>query len=92
MYRNIEVEKDFKLLEEVLFLLKIKDTHNLSKSCMEALLNCRRMFSTEVPDEWPRNFGDLVKLLKRTGYIDPKTNAYRICAGPDHCTIFYPQG
>lgn len=92
MNRSVEVEKDFKLLEEVLFLLKIKDTHNLSKSCMEELLNCRVTFTTQVPEEWPRNFDDLVKLLKRTGYVDPKTNTYRICAGKDHCTIFYPQG
>ena len=90
--KDAEVEADFSLLEEVLHFLEIKDTHHLSASCLVDILYTRKAFSEEVPHEWPTSFLDVVNLLKRTGYVDPGSNMFRICAGRDHVTIFYPEG
>ena len=85
-------DEEFELVRQVLHLLEIKDTHHLSESVLLDILNHRKEFDSNLPAGWPDSFEGIISLLKRTGYMDPADNIYRICAGAKHATIFYPEG
>jgi hypothetical protein len=89
--RSVEEDADFELLDQVFNLLEIKDSHNLSESALvDILYHYESHF--EVDQNWPQSFDEVLSLLKRTGYVDPRENTFRFCAGKDHVTVFYPEG
>ena len=79
------------ILQQVIEILGLKDTHNLSQRAIADLLLHRWAWDEHLPEKFPKTFPAAIKVLEEAGYVDPTKDQYFICAGQSHCTIFRPE-